>query len=310
MTPAPHAAREWTLIVNPVSGRGHGEAVARELRAAFDAAGVTAHFKHTRAPMHATVLAAEAVNKGCRHLAAVGGDGTVNEVVNGLMDQAAVPADQVMLATVPVGTGNDWARSLGCPKAPVDAVRAMLHAPARRLDLGRLHYRTEQGPASRYFANLAGAGFDAFVLQRMGGRKSGTWTYLATLLAGVRHYRAPNLRLSREAGVREGRAMVVFAAIGRYGGGGMQFAPGAALDDGRLDVIRIGAMSGWQVVKELRRLFDGSLLRSEHIEHWQADALAIDTDEPVGVEVDGEWVGVGPARAEVLPQALWVVGVG
>lgn len=300
-------ARRWYVIVNPTSGRGRAARSFARLAALIDDAGLDARVVATRGPMHATELAAEAVAAGYRQIAAVGGDGTANEVVNGLMRQTCAPVESLTVAAIPIGTGNDWARSLRMPKDLRSAVALLADGRRAACDLGRIEFEAQGRRIDRHFVNVAGAGFDAEVLRRLGARKPGAWAYLHELLAGFRHYRARELVLASESIALRRRALVAFAGLGRYCGGGMLTAPRAQLDDGRLDVTLIDDMSGPRLLLELRRLFDGSLPASRQVTAWQASRLSIEGDEDIGVEADGELLGSVPARIEVLPRVLQVI---
>jgi len=305
-----HPDGDWYVIVNPASGRGRGARYVEVLQRAARAAGLRARIELTRARMHAAELAAHAVRDGERRFLCVGGDGTANEMVNGLATQAEVPLSELCVATLPVGTGNDWSRSLGMPRRVDAAVRALRACRPIPCDLGRVTFAVDGVPTSRYFVNVAGVGFDAFVIARLGTRKPGAWAYLAELLRSMRRFEAPTLELSSPGVRRSQPALAVFAGLGRYCGGGMEVAPRARLDDGLLDVTLIGDMSGWQVLAELRRLFDGSLHASRHVAAWSARTLEVDALPGAGVEADGEWLGATPARVEVLERALRVVAPG
>ena len=305
---APAGPVPWFVLVNPASGRGRAGRRIDEARRLFVRHGLPAEFALTRARGHAVDLTVSALRSGHRRIAAMGGDGTLNEVVNGLLGQSEVPVAQVALAALPVGTGNDWARSLGMPRALADAVAALASRSPVRCDAGRLVFTDADGAERRrFFANVAGAGFDALVLERLGDRKAGAWAYTGELLRSMRRFEAPTLTLRDGARESARSSLVVFCNLGRYCGGGMQVAPAADLRDGRLDVTWIEAMTGRQILWELRRLFDGTLGGSRHVTQWATPTLAIASDRPTGVEVDGELVGRTPARVEVLPGALSVI---
>jgi YegS/Rv2252/BmrU family lipid kinase len=298
---------DWTFVVNPASGRGRGARHVGELVALSRHAGLRIRVELTRGPMHAAELAAAAVRAGCRRIAAVGGDGTANEVANGLAAQDAVPLAQLTMASVPVGTGNDWARTLGMPRDARGIAAALAGEPVLACDLGRIAFGVAAGRSQRLFVNVAGAGFDAFVLKRLGERKPGRWAYTMELLRSMRRFEAPTLVAESPGVARTQASLCVFAGLGRYCGGGMLIAPQARVDDGRIDVTLIGAMSSWQVLVELRRLFDASLHDSAHVQAWSAQSLAIDAQPGTGVEADGELLGETPARIDVMPAALRVV---
>jgi len=308
--PTPAPPPHWYLIANPTSGRGRGARFAREFAARLAQRGVRVDTALTEAPMHAASLARDALRAGYRHVAALGGDGTANEVVNGLASQDEVALADVSIGMVPVGTGNDWARSLALPRRPADLAGLLAAGRTIECDLGRIEYSIGGARAQRWFVNVAGAGFDAFVIRRLGSRKPSRWAYLVELLRSARHFDAPAITVGGDGVDATRRALVVFAGLGRYCGGGMQVAPQARIDDGRLDVTLVSDMTGVQLLRELPRLFNGTVPESAFVDCWSTPSLRIDADAPTGVEADGELLGELPARIETLPRRLRVVAPG
>lgn len=302
------AADRWFLVVNPESGRGRGRRALDALRRALERERIDARIALTEGPGHAGALALDAVSRGFERVAAVGGDGTAHETVGGLAD--ALDADalrRLLLAIVPIGTGNDWARSLGVPTRLTAAAAMLARGEPGDCDLGLVECTTPRGPVRRHFVNVAGAGFDAYVVERLGARKPGRWAYLLELLRSHRRFAPPTLTLAAPGGPASAQALAVFATVGGYCGGGMRIAPEARLDDGLLDVTLIGAMSGTRILWELRRLFDASLHACPHVRAWTASELLIDAQPPCGVQADGELLGLTPARVRILPRAIRVV---
>ena len=173
--------------------------------------------------------------------------------------------------------------------------------------MGRVTCQGPDGESVRWFSNVAGAGFDAFVVERLAGRKHSRWSYLAELLRSARHFQAPQISIEAANGRVSRRSLAVFAGLGRYCGGGMEVAPDALLDDGHADVTLVHDMSLWQLIGELRRLFDRSVPRSAHVTTQRTAWLTIESPSAVSVQADGELVGHLPARIEVIPGAIRVI---
>ncbi|MCL4745987.1 MAG: diacylglycerol kinase family lipid kinase [Burkholderiaceae bacterium] len=324
----------WMLVVNPAAGRGRGKRLVARLERALEREAIDARIVISEHPGHAEQLAQEGAQRGIVRFAAVGGDGTAHEVANGLAAYARERGDDARLrslnaftlAVVAIGTGNDWARSLGGPLPIEAAIARLARARSQPCDLGRVFYRGAKGPQSRIFVNVAGAGFDGFVIERLGERKPGAWAYLIELLRSHRSFVAPELGVTvehehatsaqapaiSEPGGTPGlatarRSLAVFACLGSHCGGGMRMAPDARIDDGLIDVTQIDAMSGAQLLWELRRLFDGSLRHSRHVRMLTTRALEVASAPHSAVEADGELLGTTPARIEVLPGAIRVI---
>lgn len=294
----------WLVVANPISGSGKGVRDRALIEAALRAAGLEFVFVISEYHGHSIALVVEAVTQGCRQVLAVGGDGTVNECVNGIFRQQAVAPGQVRLAVLPIGTGNDWARTHGlCGDYGVVA-RSLAAAPGRPHDVGLVHFGDG---SSRHFLNVAGIGFDAHVVAAMPEKKPGPIAYLLALLRGLIKFRAVPVTLALPDERIEGRAFVLFFAIGRYCGGGMNVAPQAQFDDGCFDITLVAELSRWEVLRDLRRLFDGSLLTHPKVTSRRARCGEVAADAIQPIEADGELIGHAPASFEILPGALSVV---
>ncbi len=287
-------------IVNPAAGHGHVRRAWPRLAAALDAAGVAYRCVLTAAAGEATRLAARAHADGARTVLAVGGDGTLHEVLNGLMDGQPRAA----LAVAPLGTGNDFAGFLGVPREPRALASMLLRQRTRAVDVGVLDYQTDGGRATRHFINVAGVGYDAFVLEHMPRRGPRLPAYLVGLVAGLVRYRAPRFTV-RAAGLSvEGPLFVAFAMLGRTCGGGMRFAPDARPDDGLLDLVTVGHLSPLAALARLPSIYDGSILRDPAVRHCRCAEVVVDAEPATRVEADGQLLGRTPATARVLPGAI------
>jgi YegS/Rv2252/BmrU family lipid kinase len=252
----------------------------------------------TEGPGHARELAREAVGEGHELLLAVGGDGTVNEVAEGMLGSEAT------LGLVPVGSGNGLARALRIPLEPRAALEALASAVVRRLDVGLA--------GGRVFLNVAGAGFDAAIgaaFHRHGaeGGRRGVLTYVRLGLAHV-GYRAQDWRLAGGLAEWSGRALVVVFANGPQYGGGAWIAPRARLDDGRLEVVVIEDGPRLGMLLAVPRLFLGSIERYGRYHTFPASAVTLEGPEGYDYHRDGE-PERGSGRLEIClrPRALRIL---
>jgi YegS/Rv2252/BmrU family lipid kinase len=270
----------------------------------------------TSGPGDATRLAREAVEAGIDTVVAVGGDGTTNEVVNGFFDGDRARTTTTALAVLPFGTGGDFIRSIGLSRDTRVAARALAGRQVRTIDVGHLELTGRDGaPQARTFINIASFGVsglvDEYVNQtskRLGGRLS---FMLATARAGFT-YDNQRVRLvfdGDSAGAVDVTVYLVAVANGRYFGGGMQIAPKAELDDGQFDVVAMGDVSKWELLRHGRRVYNGTHLELDKVSHRRARAVRAEPvgGEPVRLDVDGETPGVLPATFRLLPGALRLV---
>jgi len=297
-------AEPWLAIVNPAAGAGRGARAWPALERACAAGGVPLEPILTRAPGHASELVALAHRRGRRRFLAVGGDGTLNEVVNGL------PPDghAATLAVAPLGSGNDWARGNGVPARPAALARMLLAARTARHDVGRAHYsRAGGGRDARLFLNVAGAGYDADVIARLPARGPRELKYLWTALAGLPGYRARRMCLEADALRLEAEFLVVFAAIGRFGGGGLRLAPGAVADDRLLELVAIRALPWVTALVKLPKLYLGTLAGDAAAVTARAARIRVAADRDTPVEADGQLLGLAPLEVELLAEQIEVV---
>ncbi len=232
----------------------------------------------------------------------MGGDGSVNEVANGVHDLGAE------LAVLARGTGWDFIRTYGIPHGLDGAIEVALHGRTRAIDLGRVTYRTWDGAeAVTWFANVASAGMSGAIAQRandttkaLGGKAS----YLLATVAVFSRWRNSELRVTVDGEVRTGRMHDVVVANGRCFGGGMRICPEAEPDDGLFDVLTIGDLTKRDLLTTLPKTFWGGHLPHPKAELLRGAVVTVDAPEPLPVELDGEQPGTTPARFEVVPGAL------
>jgi diacylglycerol kinase (ATP) len=229
---------------------------------------------------------------------AVGGDGTINEIVQGLAGH-----DGVELAVIPRGTGWDFVRTYGIPRKLEDAIAVARDGHARVIDLGRATYRGGES----LFANIASVGMSGAIARRtnesskaLGGKVSYAW---ATLTVFARWQNdVVRVRVGDES--RSARMHDVVVANGRFFGGGMKICPEAEPDDGLFDVLLIGDLTKRDLVLTMPKTYRGKHLPHPKAEVLRGAVVEVDADEPLPVELDGEQPGTTPVRFEVVPRAL------
>jgi YegS/Rv2252/BmrU family lipid kinase len=298
------ACERWFAVLNPASGGGRALRDRPCIEAALADAGVRSRLAISEHSGHSITLAQTAALEGSRCFIAIGGDGTLNEVVNGLL-RAGTPPGEATVALLPVGRGDDWARTQRIPRRLEQAVGLIAAGRAVLHDVGVAQFQRDG--STRYFMNVAGVGFDAYVVEQTQATRLGTLSYLAGLLRGFATYRAPRMGVSADGMQLDERLFVTFAAIGRYCGGGMHVAPGAVTDDGLLDVVTIGEIGRVELLVNVRRLFDGSLPRYRKVRTVRCERVRVEASPPSRVQADGELLGEAPVTFSVLPRAVRVI---
>ena len=269
----PHSGAKWFVIVNPVAGGGRGldhfPQISKHLRDAH----IRCEPVFTEHKFHATELTVTAVREGYRHIIVVGGDGTLHEVVNGLFIQQEVRPDEVLLAVVAVGTGNDWVRTFGISNRYRHAVQAISEGCSFLQDVGVVSYEEAHYRQNRYMANVAGAGFDAHVVRKLShlkkkGRKS-RWRYTWCLVRNFFRYKSTGVKV---------------------------------WVDGRLVYNNLLLSAAVGICK-----FNGGIYRIRHILQERGSRIRIESSPEVGVEVDGEPLGHTPLEFSILHKAIRIV---
>lgn len=302
-TPDEARSRRWIAVLNPAAGRGRALARWPAFARALAAAGVGADVVESRGPGDAERLVAARIRDGDRRFLAIGGDGTLHEVANGVL----ASGERCTLAAAPLGTGNDWARGLGVPRAPAALARMLAHGHRRPLDAGRVEYSLPGGGrAARFFVNVAGAGYDAWVVERLHAGAPRGLAYVAALARGLWQYQPSTFEFEGACGEFRVSAplFAAFAAIGPYCGGGMRFAPGADAADGLLDLVAVPHLGPLAALRRLPRVYTGRLRADPLVRFGRAVAATMRAAPAARVEADGQLLGHTPARIEILRGAI------
>ena len=288
------------VIINPSASRGRGVRAWARVRDLVTSHGLAFTEVLSERPKHAWEIAGEAATQGYSTVVAAGGDGTVNEVINGLMQipQAMRPA----LAVIPGGTGNDFARAIGTPKRAILAVQALLNGTRKRVDVGQVN--------DRYYAGISGVGFDAEAARQANAWPrwiGGTALYVAAILKMLVTYSSVEARITIDGRAQTLRMFLLAAANTKWYGGGMLMAPHAEIDDGRLGIVYAGDLGKLETLMLLPKVYTGKHLEHPKVSHTTADEVVVESDVPLSIHADGETVGRVPARFRTVPGALEVL---
>lgn len=303
---------DWFVLVNPVAGSGEGEKDWKQISSLLSQNGLSFTHQFTLRKYHAIELVTEAINNGANRVIVVGGDGTLNEAVNGIFAQTRVATDEVLLGMIPVGTGNDWGRMFHIPSDYEEAIGILKKEQTFRQDAGLVRYISGGKEASRHFINIAGLGFDARVVQKANKQKEegkhGVLLYFLNIFTTLMKYESTRVSIEVDGkSVFENSVLSMSLGNGRYAGGGMLQTPDAKPDDGLLDLTVIKAMGRLRVITNLKKLYDGHILEHPMIEGFTGKRIRIVSDPPIFVETDGESLGLTPVEFEILPKRLQVV---
>ncbi|MGC8873954.1 MAG: diacylglycerol/lipid kinase family protein [Chloroflexia bacterium] len=285
----------YRVIVNPWAGRGAGARLLPSLPALLQ--GLPCSIVTTEGPRHATTLAAAAAREGADVIVACGGDGTILEVLNGLVGTSAT------LAVLPIGSGNDFIKPLGIPRELHAAIRLLRNGVIRPIDLGRT--------GDTYFGNGLGIGFDARVAleTRHFPRLSGFPLYLAALWRAVWRYRPCPMRVQIDGQTLEGRFLMLAVANGRCLAANFWLTPQAEMDDGLFDLCLVRQMPLPIFFYHLPKVTQGRHTRLREVHMARARHVTVESAAPLPVHADGEILSEGTIRLEVeiVPRAVRVL---
>jgi len=296
-------------VVNPRAANGRAGRHARRLERFLRAAGLEYANRFTRGPNDATRITRDSINAGAEVVLSIGGDGTLNEVVNGFMRADAAARLKAALAIAPVGTGIDFSRTVQQSSIPADILARLRRDRTKAIDVGLVEYANfDEQPESRYFVNIAEFGSGGAVVDKVnhttkvfGGRVS----FLLAILATMPRYRNKRVEYTLDDGT-SGVGIVnnFIVANGRYFGGGLLPAPRAELDDGLFDTIVIGDLDWKTIRRHLKDLRRGTHLDIPGVTFHRAREVRTVSRERALLDLDGELVGVDPSRFLCLPRAV------
>jgi YegS/Rv2252/BmrU family lipid kinase len=298
---------QLTVIVNPHAGRRRVGEEIPELERTLQARGLPYKLLRTQGPGDATRLAREALDGGGRFIVAVGGDGTVHEVVNGMFTDGEPTVENAVLGIVAAGSGCDLVRTFGLPGDVTRSCQHLLGENTYPLDVGKVTYTSANGERIvRYFPNVAEAGLGAAVAARAGRLPAflGQSKYFVAFWLTLPRFKLAQVRLQADRRTYEGPAVMIIVGNCQYYGGGMKISPRSYPGDGVLDVLVFKGPKSDSFTL-LPRVYRGEHIPHDHIAEFRVkNALTIDADRPLPVEADGEVLGFTPATFEVLPQAI------
>ena len=308
------------FVINPISGGGRGLRswpTADAFLRGHEGLPFDYSYAFTNRRNDAYRITRQAVQGGVDLVVAVGGDGTINEVVNGIMAEAA--GSSVQLGVVQAGTGSDFGRTVGVPSDVRESLARLVDGRVQTIDAGRASYERRgraAGTGTRYFVNVAGVGFDAEVANRadrsrqgIGKVVGGNLPYLSALFTTLLRYHNQYVQLEVDGepmAVRDKVYSVVVANC-QYFGGGMRVAPDADMADGLFDVVIMGNFSKLETIRNVPRLYDGSHIYLDKVQTLRCQSLRVMPRNPrarLFVQTEGEMIGLAPASFEMVSGAL------
>lgn len=303
--------KKWFLILNPHAGSGRGKRDQEKILKILSKKGFAFELAVSEFPRHTVQLTINAIQDGYRNLIIAGGDGTLNEVVNGIFSQNVCLPEEITIGMVPVGTGNDWIKTFGVPNKYKAAVKVIRKGNIMRQDVGRITYTEGDTNKICYFANMAGFGFDAMVAERTNQLKNkgkkGISLYLQALGSSFLNYQINKTRIIIDNQEIDELIFSASIGIGKYNGGGMMQAPAAIPDNGYFEVTVIRKIGFWGILKNLKGLYSGEFIKDHRVSTHTATHISISSAGNIAGEADGEILGNNKFEISLISRKLTVI---
>ncbi len=306
---------QWLVVVNPHAGSNKCKRDWPKIKEYLEEAEINMHIVYSERKYHAIELTRDLIeNQRFTKIIVVGGDGTLNEVVNGIFKQKRFPTVEISIGMITVGTGNDWARMYEMPESYKKQVKLLLKGHTFRQDVGRVKYLHSKDKENRYFINIAGMGYDALVAQKTNimkqKGKGGAIIYLINLISSLFQYKSLHLDIVADGkNVFSGKVFTMSIGICKYNGGGMMQLPNAIADDGLFDMMIIRKTTKYRVMTNIKNLYDGSFITMPEVSYFNGKKVTI-SSKPANklfLETDGESLGHSPLEFEIIPKAIRLI---
>jgi len=299
-----HLSRtDWYIICNPTSGGGIKPDRLQHILDIFKQYSIDFEFVKTQYAHHEKELVQKAIQKGYVKFVCMGGDGTIHHMINGIMSQHYVKTDQIKMAVIPTGTGNDWVRHHKIPSTPKKAIYLLVKNNFIYQDIGKISLTDCNTDV--YFNNAAGIGFDAFVVkQSVLYRKWGSLAYLISALKNFKRYALGKIVYTLNSKHQESYIFLISIGICRYSGGGMQLTDFKNHKNGFFDVTIIRSIRFYRILSQIINLYNGNIAKVKEVHCTHATGLMVHHNSSCFIQADGELIGKGKAEFNLIPKAI------
>ncbi len=304
--------QNWYIIANPAAGRRKVNRKLLLIEKLLQSNEIDYELVKTQKSGDGTILAKKGIQRGFRNILAIGGDGTNNEVINGIMEQNAVSSQSITYSLLPIGTGNDWIKTHGISKNIKETILMLKRGKTTFQDIGVVSFLNNGQTQKRYFANVAGLAYDAFVVKKTekeSGMFSNKLFYLISLMRYLFQYKLQKAKIQFNGQELSDYYYTINVGICRFAGGGMEIVPHAISDDGQLAITIAGKFSKLSVLLNTYRFYNGSIAQLSKIStHFSTNIKVTSLEkDPILVEADGEFLGHTPVEFGIIRGALKIV---
>jgi YegS/Rv2252/BmrU family lipid kinase len=299
---------KWFVLVNPASGGGRISRLWPEVSRRFLEKGIEYEVFYTKKRGHGIELTRQGIESGFRNFIAVGGDGTLNEMLNGFFKQTKIPQSELTLTALPLGTGNDWIKTWSIPKDLDSWFEMFVKGRIVHQGVGKVFFKNDGKEEIRYFMNVAGLAYDAFVVEYAEQRKPKRWGkvfFLFMVLKCLFKYEYPEVSILYDGQSYKGKIYTINVGICRFSGGGMEIVPHANPLDGKFALTFVKPISKIGVLLNTYRFYNGTIGKHPKVSTSKVEDIQVEgLYTAIKLEVDGELIGECPCSFTILKNAL------
>ena len=294
----------WYIIANPTSGNGIVKKKWNAIVSSLKNHNISYDFSFSKYQGNEQELVVNAIQKGYRKFISVGGDGTLHQIVNGVMTQNSIDPLQLKIGVISMGTGNDWIKTYKIPKKIKEAVLVINKEKTVVQDIGEI--KLENAKKSTYFNNLAGLGFDGFVIKNMlKYKKYGAFSYLIATVVSFLKYKQQSLTIEFDEKIINAKILLTLVGICKYSGGGMKLTEKVDTADGLFDISIAKNFNFITVLLNILKFYTGSITHHKKVETYKTATIKIAAnDENTFIQADGEFIGTGSFKATIIPRTI------
>ena len=304
------ASKKWFVIINPTSGNGASKKLWPKIKQELEDNNFEFEFAFTKHPNHSKKLLQKPVNQNINHIICVGGDGTIHNIVNAILQLKKQSADNIKLGVIPIGTGNDWVKTHGISsKNYKQAIQVILKDKLKQQDIGKITLDNNKNKEV-YFNNLAGVGFDGYIVTKVSKYKHlGAIAYLMGTLMGLFSFKNYNATVTINSEIKRVKALMILIGICKYSGGGMQLTKSPVYNDGLFDISIAENFKAFDIIKNIIKLFNGKVTNSKKISTYKTTEISVNTEINQPIQADGELLGYGSFKCSIVKNALWFYSI-
>ncbi|QXP63787.1 diacylglycerol kinase family protein [Polaribacter sp. HaHaR_3_91] len=292
----------WFIIANPISGNRNFSKQWKEIQQLLNNKKIDFSFAFTKFSKHEIELVDTAIQQGFRNIISIGGDGTLHNVVNGIMTQRYAKTSDITIAVIPQGTGNDWIKTYNIPNSVKKAIEIIHKKNIILQDIGVL--KTDNRTV--FFNNVAGLGYDGYIVNKLKTLKSfGSLAYILSGIAGLLLYKKTVFKIIFDDKILETNCLMTVFGICKFSGGGMQFTKNVNSTDGLLDITIAKNLTILDLILNLPKLYSGKIVDHKKLETYKTKAIRVvpKTAKPF-IQADGEIIGTGEVHVKIIEKAI------